>query len=191
MIEIKNGRIYFYNKYKPTLKVLDFKCLSAYVCPECKNVLRAYFIGHVMEESIREYIENDKMKYAYQAGNSEGGQWISMNSHTHKEQCRWEVLGSLARGAEHSVEAFTKIHDVKLKRKAELIEALDKEILPGFKKIRDEMGKDLPIFIFNQDALIEAKGLDFDKKWERMTHMGIFIDSKLLELKRESKKKGG
>ncbi len=191
MIEIKNGRIYFYNKYKPTLKVLDFKCLSAYVCPECKNVLRAYFIGHVMEESIREYIENDKMKYAYQAGNSEGGQWISMNSHTHKEQCRWEVLGSLARGAEHSVDAFIKIHELKLKRKQELIEALDAETLPGFKKVKDEMGADLPIFVFNQDALIEAKGLGFDEKWERMKNMGVFLDSRLLELKRASKKKGG
>ncbi len=31
MIEIKNGRIYLYNTLKPELKVLDFKCLSAYV----------------------------------------------------------------------------------------------------------------------------------------------------------------
>ncbi len=180
MIEIKNRRIYFYNKYKPTLTVLDFKCLSAYVCPECKNVLRAYFVGHVMEESLREYIENDKMKYAYQTGNSEGGQWIAMYSNSHKEQCRWEVLGSLARGAEHSVEAFLKINETTVKNKQGLIDALEAETLPGFKKVKDEIGADLPIFIYNQDKLIDAKGLTFDQKWERIKSMGSFIDSKLL-----------
>ncbi len=54
MIEIKNNRIYFHNPLKPDLKVIDFRCLSAYVCPVCKNVLRAYFVGYVMPESLKE-----------------------------------------------------------------------------------------------------------------------------------------
>lgn len=181
MIEIRNGRIYFYNKFKPELKVLDFKCLSAYVCPECKNVLRAYFVGQIMEESMKEYIENDKMKYAYQMGTSDGGQWIAIYSNSHKELCRWEVLGSLARGAEHSVEAFLKINETTVKDKQGLINALEAETMPGFKKVKDEMEADLPIFIYNQDKLIDAKGLTFDEKWERIKNMGSFIDSKLLE----------
>ena len=57
MIEIKNSRVYFYNTMKPDLRVLDFKCISAYVCPVCKNVLRAYFVGNIIPESFKEYME--------------------------------------------------------------------------------------------------------------------------------------
>ncbi len=186
MIEIKNGRIYIYNKYKQTLPVLDFKCLSAYVCPECKNVIRAYFVGYVMEESLREYMENDKMKYAYETGSSEGGQWISLYQIAHKEQCRWEVLGALARGAEHSVDSFLKINETKVQNRRALIDAIDAEKLPGFKKVKDEMAADLPLFIYNQDTLIGGKDVSFDERWERMKNIGTFIDSKLIELNQVS-----
>ncbi|MDP2754617.1 MAG: hypothetical protein Q8P40_09550 [Nitrospirota bacterium] len=179
MIEIKNGRIYFYNAANPNLKVLDFRCLSAYVCPACKNVLGAYFAGYVIEESLREYIEKDSLKYAYETGTIQGAQWIVMREHQHKEVCRWEVVGAQSRGIENAVDSFLKAHNTTVKDRRVLINAIEAGTMPGFKKVPDEMGADLPIVIYNQSELIDDEGLSFDEKWKLIENIGSCIDSKL------------
>ncbi len=178
MIEIKNGRIYFYNAVNPNLKVLDFRCLSAYVC-QCKNVLGAYFAGYVIEESLREYIEKDSLKYTYETGTIQGAQWIAMREHQHKEVCRWEVVGAQSRGIENAVESFLKAHNTTVKDRRALINAIEAGTMPGFKKVPDEMGADLPIVIYNQSELIDDTGLSFDEKWKRLENIGSCIESKL------------
>lgn len=89
MIEVRNGRIYFYHSHKPEVQARDFECLSAYVCPSCKNVLLAYFVGYI--DRLDNYAE-ENMKHAYEMGNAHGGQWVSLEYHKHKEHCNWEFV---------------------------------------------------------------------------------------------------
>lgn len=179
MIEIRNGRIYFHNTLKPELRVLDFKCLSAYVCPVCKNVLRAYFVGAIIPESLKEYIEKDSMKYAYEMGSIQGAQWIALRDPSHKEVCGWEVVGAMSKGIENSVKSFIEIHDVKIRDTHALIYAIEKDIMPGFKKVPDETETDLPMLIFKKNDLLNTAGMSFDKKWELLRDLSKSIDSVL------------
>ncbi len=176
MIEIKNGRVYIYNTLKPDLKVLDFKCLSAYVCPVCKNVLRAYFVGNIIPEAFKEYMEKDSMKYAYEMGSTQGAQWIALHDHAHKETCGWEVCGAMSKGIENSVKSFIEIHEVKIKDTHALINAIEKDTMPGFKKVPDETGTDLPMLIFKENNLLNAADMSFDKKWELLRDLSKCIE---------------
>ncbi|GAI98296.1 unnamed protein product, partial [marine sediment metagenome] len=48
MIKIKDNRIWFYSDdVDSELPTLDFKLISAYVCPQCNSILSAYFIGAI------------------------------------------------------------------------------------------------------------------------------------------------
>ncbi len=179
MIKIKNGRIYFYNTFKPDLRVLDFKCLSAYVCPVCKNVLRAYFVGSIIQESLKEYMEKDTLKYAYETGNTQGAQWIALRDHLHKETCSWEVVGAISKGVDNSVKSFVEIHDVKIKDRQSLVKAIEAGVMPGFKKVTDEMGADLPMLIFKENDLLDTKNMSFEKKWELLRNLGKCIETVL------------
>lgn len=179
MIEIKNGRIYFYNTLKPELRVLDFKCLSAYICPVCKNVLRAYFVGSIIQESLKEYMEKDTMKYAYETGNTQGAQWIKLRDHSHKETCRWEVVGAMSKGIENSVKSFIEIHNIKIKDAQALMNAIGTDKMPGFKRVHDETGTDLPMLLFKENDLLDTTSMSFDKKWELLRDLSKCIDSVL------------
>ncbi len=179
MIEIKNGRVYFYNTLKPEIRVLDFKCLSAYVCPVCKNVLRAYFVGSIIPESFKEYIEKDSMKYAYEMGSTQGAQWIALRDHSHKEVCGWEVVGAMSKGIDNSVKSFIEIHGIVVRDKQTLIKAIEMDAMPGFKKVPDETGTDLPMLIFKENNLLDTAGMSFDKKWELLRNLGKCMDSVL------------
>lgn len=179
MIEIKNGKVYFYNTLKPDLRVLDFKCLSAYVCPVCKNVLRAYFVGYIIPESFKEYMEKDSMKYAYEMGSTQGGQWLKLRDHLHKETCSWEVVGAISKGVDNSVKSFVEIHDVKIKDAQALMNAIGTDKMPGFKRVHDEIGADLPMLLFKENDLLDTTGMSFDKKWDLLRDLGKCIDSVL------------
>ena len=179
MIEIKNGRIYFYNTFKPDLRVLDFMCLSAYVCPVCKNVLRAYFVGNITPEALEEYMEKDTMKYAYEMGSTQGAQWIKLRDHSHKETCSWQIVGAISKGIDNSVKSFIDIHEVKIKDKQLLIRAIEEGVMPGFKKVPDEIGADLPMLIFKENDLLDTKNMSFDKRWELLRNLGKCIETVL------------
>lgn len=179
MIEIKNSRVYFYNTMKPDLRVLDFKCISAYVCPVCKNVLRAYFVGNIIPESFKEYMEKDTMKYAYEMGNTQGAQWIKLRDHSHKEACRWEVVGAMSKGIPNAVKSFIEIHNIKIKDAQALVDAIEKEKMPGFKVVKDETGTDGPMLLFKDNDLLDTTVMSFDKKWELLRDLSKTIDTVL------------
>ena len=179
MIEIKNGRIYFYNKLKPDLKTLDFKCISAYVCPTCKNVLRAYFVGNLIPETLKECMERDTLKYAYEIGSTQGAQWIKLRDHSHKETCRWEVVGALSKGIPNAIKSFIEIHNIKINDTQSLINAIESDKMPGFKRVQDETGADLTMLLFKENDLLDTAGMSFDKKWELLRDLSKCIDSVL------------
>jgi hypothetical protein len=179
MIEIKNGRIYFHNQMKPELALLDFQCLSAYICPGCKNVLRAYFVGNIIPESFKEYMERDAMKYAYEMGSCQGAQWIALRDHNHKESCRWEVVGAMSKGLENAIKSFIEIHETRIKDTQKLIRAIDAGVMPGFKKVPDETGADLPMLLFRESDLLDNKKMSFDDRWALLKNLGKAIDTVL------------
>ncbi len=168
MIEIRNGRIYFYHKYKRTVQAQDFQCISAYVCPECKNVLLAYFVGYIKE--LKDYAEDEKKMHAYEMGNCNGGQWISLLEYQHKSMCRWEY--ATVRGIKNGVDEYLKrynnkhytqrkpleLMDNKTIDKQPLINAIEKGI-PGFKLIHDEIGMDAPLLMFNKNQIVDGASL--------------------------------
>jgi hypothetical protein len=174
MIEIRDGRIYFYHTHKTEIPARDFECISAYVCPECKNVLLAYFVGYVKE--LKDYAENDKFAYAYEMGNCNGGQWISLQESRHKEACKWQYV--TARGVHSGVEAFLKRYNATLENKQALIDAIEKHT-EGFKLIPDEIGADEPLLMWNENKIVDGAGLTWDEKWKRIGKMGEFLESKL------------
>jgi hypothetical protein len=179
MMEVKNGRIYFHNTLKPELSVLDYKCLSAYICPVCKNVLKAYFVGSILPETLKEYTEKDTMKYAYEMGNTQGGQWISLRSHQHKEVCSWELVGAMSKGINNAIKSFMEIHETSIKDIPKLVQAIESGVMPGFRKVVDETGTDQPMLLFKEIELLDTKGMSFDEKWAHLKNLGKCIDSVL------------
>ena len=174
MIEIRNGRIYFYHAYKTDVQAQDFECLSAYVCPVCKNVLLAYFVGYI--DKLTDFADTESMKYAYEMGNCNGGQWIALQEYQHKASCKWQYV--TARGISNGVEAFLKRYKSTMTNKQALIDAIEKG-REGFKIVPDEIGADAPLLMYNENEIVNAEGLTFDEKWKRIEKMGEYLESKL------------
>jgi len=172
MIEIRDGRIYFYHAYKTEVQARDFQCISAYVCPMCKNILLAYFVGYIKE--LTDYADKESMKYAYEMGNCNGGQWISLQTYQHKSICKWEYV--TARGINNGVEAFLK-HKA-MKDKQALVDAIEKG-MAGFQIVKDEIGNDAPLLMYNENIIVDGAGLTWDDKWKRIGKMGEYLSSKI------------
>ena len=173
MIEIRDGRIYFYHAYKSEVQARDFQCISAYVCPMCENILLAYFVGYI--EKLADYAEKDSMKYAYEMGNCNGGQWMELKDYTHKEYCKWKYV--TARGVSNGIEAFLKQYKATITNKQTLIDAIEKG-LDGFKIVPDEMGVDAPLLMYNETQIV-GEGLTFDEKWKRIEKIGEYLESRI------------
>lgn len=174
MIEIKDGRIYFYHAYKTEVQARDFQCISAYVCPMCKNVLLAYFVGYI--DKLTDYAENDNMKYDYEMGNRNGGQWIALQEYSHKAACKWQY--STARGLSNGIDAFLKRYKSTMTDKQALIDAIENG-MEGFKIVPDEIGADAPLLMYNENMIVDGAGLTFDEKWKRIEKMGEYLEVKL------------
>ncbi len=177
MIEIRDGRIYFYHAHKTEVQAKDFECLSAYVCPVCKNVLLAYFVGHI--DKLTDFTDTESMKHAYEMGNCNGGQWIALQEYQHKATCKWGYVS--ARGVNNGVEAFLKRYKSIMTNKQTLIDAIENG-MAGFQIVRDEIGADAPLLMYNENEIVDTKeeGLTFDEKWKRIEKMGEYLESKLL-----------
>lgn len=175
MIEIRDGRIYFYHAHKPEIQAKDFECLSAYVCPICKNVLLAYFVGYI---ELTDFADTESMKHAYDMGNCNGGQWIALQEYQHKATCKWQYV--TARGISNGVGAFLKRYKSTMTNKQILIDAIEND-MAGFQIVRDEIGTDAPLLMYNENEIVDAEkeGLTFDEKWKRIEKMGEYLESKI------------
>ncbi|MDD5615019.1 MAG: hypothetical protein PHH85_02320 [Candidatus Methanoperedens sp.] len=180
MINIKNGRIYFYNSLKPEIPVRDFHCISAYICPVCKNVLKAYFTGYMAKESLSGYMEKETLKYAYRIGNTEGGTWISFDLYTHGTMCSWELAGTMSRGIGNCVNSFLEINNTKVRIIEALVNKIESGNMPGFKVVQDEIDNDKPMLMYNTDEMLERKELRFEEYVKSKKDIGGFLNMKLL-----------
>lgn len=180
MINIKNGRIYFYNTLKPEVPAQDFQCISAYICPVCKNILKAYFTGYMQKESLSGYIEKDSLKYAYRLGNAEGGTWISFDLYTHGTMCSWELAGTMSRGIKNCAFSFLETNETGVASIDALVSKIESGNMPGFKVVPDEVGNDEPMLMYNIDEMLERKDVRFEEYIKRKKDIGGFLNMKLL-----------
>lgn len=182
MISIKGGRIYFYNTLKPEAPARDFQCISAYICPACKNVLKAYFVGYLMKESLPGFMEKDSLKYAYEVGNTNGGTWISLKLDYHSKECSWEIAGAMSRGIGNCVSSFLEINETRIRIMEAFINRIEIGDLPGFRVIPDEVGNDKPMLVYNLDEMLDYKGVKFEEYIERKKDIGRFLEQKIVSL---------
>jgi len=97
MIKIKDNRIWFYSEdVDSELPTLDFKLISAYICPHCDSILSAYFVGSITEKVIEFYWRNDTREY--QIGTVKGGSYIFQANHGVDSYRGKNCLYMIARG---------------------------------------------------------------------------------------------
>ena len=180
-IDSENKKIHFYTPYsieKENLPPQTFDLISAYVCPICNKILRAYYIGMMPKETINNYIEktglNNLPELYIAVGTASGGQYIKNTSHFDKysrsSSCKWEEIPF--RGVEICLEALFE----KLDRQntgytvpEKLIELVSKNEFKGILLVPDACGKDLPMLIYNENMLAgigQMMKMDFQKEWQ-------------------------
>ncbi len=197
-IDAEQKKIHFFTPYqarkeKGTLPPLTFDLISAYICPVCNKIIRAYYIGMSPKNGIDNYVEktglHDLPEMQLVAGNAGGGQYIKNTSHFDKysrsSSCKWEEIP--LRGVKTCLEAlFEKIdnHKKGYTIPDKLIGLVSKNEFEGIKLVPDVCGKDLPMLIFNEDMLIDIgqdkeDDMDFEKRLQRKDNLINTIMEKL------------
>ncbi|CAG0967094.1 hypothetical protein METP3_01213 [Methanosarcinales archaeon] len=172
-IDPEQKKIHFFTPYqarkeKGTLLPLTFDLISAYICPVCGKIIRAYYIGTMPKHSIDNYIEktgsNERPEMQLVVGNAGGGQYLKNTSHFDKysrsSSCKWEEIP--LRGLKPCLEALFEKIDTQKKGYTipeKLVELVSKNEFEGIKLVPDVCGKDLPMLIFNEGVLADI-GLD-------------------------------
>jgi hypothetical protein len=187
-IDSEQKRIHFFTPYRaektekdPNMPSLSFDLISAYICPVCSKIIRAYYIGFIPKENIGKYVEktgsNDLPEIQLVAGNAGGGQYLKNTSHFDKysrsASCQWEEIP--LRGVRNCLQALFEKLDSQKKGYTipeRLIQLVGKDEFEGIRLVPDVCGKDLPMLIFNKDVLASIDGtagkeLDFETRWWR------------------------
>lgn len=193
-IDPQQKKIHFFTPYsaeKENVPTLTFDLISAYICPVCSKIIRAYYIGMMPKNSIDNYVEksgpNELPEMQLVVGNASGGQYLKNTSHFDKysrsSSCKWEEIP--LRGVKNCLEAlFEKIGNQKKGHTIpeKLIELVNKNEFEGIKLVPDVCGKDLPMLIFNEDMLADIEKdmvMDFEKRWQRRENIINSIMEKL------------
>ena len=189
-IDPDQKKIHFFTPYqaskeKGSLPPLTFDLVSAYICPVCSKIIRAYYIGMMPKHSIDNYIEktgsNERPEMQLVVGNASGGQYLKNTSHFDKYSrsgsCKWEEIP--LRGVKTCLEALFEKLDHQKKGYAipeKLVELISKNEFEGIKLVPDVCGKDLPMLIFNENMLADL-GLDkYDALVDQKTpHKDVMI----------------
>ncbi len=184
-IDHEQKKIHFFLPYRVestenNAPPLSFDLISAYICPVCNKIIRAYYIGFIPKEDIGKYIEkigsNDLPEMQLVTGNACGGQYLKNTSHFDKysrvSSCKWEEIP--LRGVKNCLEALFEKLDEQKKNIAipeKLIELVSKNEFEGIKLVPDVCGKDEPMLVFNEDTLAGIDGagneLDLEERWKR------------------------
>ena len=164
MITIKDGRMWLYSDYiddtvytEPGQKLptLDFQLISAYICPECKSILSAYFVGTITEQLVKEYTKNSGEHF--QAGSANGGSYIKNTKHGQldyrgKAECKWQVAPG--RGIRNCLHAICGTQ-AQIQIPRPFIQAIEngKLIEQGLLKLDDICDNDSPILLYDLNKL--------------------------------------
>ncbi len=196
-IDPEQKKIHFFTPYqarreKGTPPPLTFDLISAYICPVCNKILRAYYTGMVSKTNIDLYIEktgyNQLPEMQLVAGNASGGQYLKNTSHFDKyspdRSCKWEEIP--LRGVKTCLDALFEKLDIQKKGYKipdKLIELVNNNQFEGIKLVPDVCGKDLPMLIFNENMLSNTKkkkkNLDIEAQYQRKENIIELILKKL------------
>ncbi len=193
-IDSENKKIHFFIPYsieKENAPPQTFDLISAYVCPICNKILRAYYIGVIPKDAVNNYIEKNGLNYLpemYPAvGNAGGGQYLKNTSHFDKysrsSSCKWEEIPF--RGVKTCLEALFEKLDRQHTGYAvpeKLIELVSKNGFDGIQVVPDVCGKDLPMLIYNENMLSgigQRTNIDFKKERQLRENIIKFILEKI------------
>ncbi len=174
MIEVKNNRIYFYNMNKRDVIPVDFKCISAYLCPHCKKVLAAYYAGKIVD--LEPFCEDPSDKHHYTLGTSNGGQYLLLDDHSHKKGCPgWEIVSLSARSITYSIDVWARRYEVGPENLQKLCEMIAASKVPGFEIVTDACGADDPIVLYNKHAFTNMNNPEFDESFKRKDNLNDYV----------------
>jgi hypothetical protein len=197
-IDSEQKKIHFFTPYSAEKEngnapPLTFDLISAYICPVCSKIIRAYYIGMIPEHGIDKYIEktglNDLPEMHLVTGNAGGGQYLKNTSHFDKysrsSSCKWEEIP--LRGVKNCIEALFEKLDHQKKGyiiPEKLVELVSENEFERIKLVPDVCGKDKPMLIFNDDMLASIEqdkenDMDFEKRWQRRENIINSIMEKL------------
>ena len=168
MITIKDSQIWFIHEFQegqPKKPSFSAELISAYVCPVCHNILKAFFTGNFS------YDLNDYKPYGidYQFGYVPGGTYMEIMNHscytiteTFKECKDWAIVKK-SRGVADSLEMLSK--------------ELGKHVIPSdffiskaskakfLRVIPDMLGNDDPLLMYHRDKIIGVSIDDNIDSW--------------------------
>ena len=182
MIKIKDNRIWFYSEdVNSELPTLDFELISAYICPYCKSILSAYFVGTINEKILEYYWRNTSREY--QVGTIKGGSYIQQSNHgedTYRgKNCIYKT--ARGRGIENSLKALCdlgSLHNTDiLNNFVKAIESGETKDL-GLLVVNDMCQADAPILLYDIDKICSSE--QYEWNYEKEEHLGEEI-KKLME----------
>ena len=168
MIEIKDNHIWFIHEFregenqKPSFSA---ELLSAYICPGCNNILKAFFKGNFS------YDLNDYKPYGidYQFGYVPGGTYMEIKNHscytiteTTKECKDWEIVKK-SRGIADSLEALSQELGTRTTPSDFFISKASK--VKFLRVIPDMFGNDDPLLMYHRDKIIGVSVDDNIDSW--------------------------
>ena len=170
MITIKNDQIWFISEFKEGEKQkpsFSAELLSAYICPVCHNILKAFFKGNFSYEL------NDYKPYGidYQFGYVPGGTYMEIKNHscytiteTFKECNDWAIVKK-SRGVADSIEALSQ----ELGKHAIPSDFFISKAMQGKTKflriVPDMLGNDNPLLMYHRDKIIGVSANDNIDSW--------------------------
>ena len=172
MIKIKDNRIWFYLEVNSDLPTLDFELISAYICPDCKSILSAYFVGTINEEILEYYWKNTSREY--RVGTIKGGSYILQTNHGKEnyqgKNCIYEAVPG--RGIENSLKALCGLGSL---CNTEILNSFVKAIENGETKylglsiVTDICQADAPMLLYNIDKICNG---NYEYNYEKEEHLG-------------------
>ena len=165
MIELKDGRIWFYTEdVNSELPTLDFDLISAYICPYCSSILSAYFVGTINEKILDYYWKNTSRKY--QVGTIKGGSYILQTNHGEDsyrgKNCIYKTVNG--RGIENSLKALCGLGSL---HNTDILNSFVKAIENGETKdlglpiVTDICQADAPMLLYDIDKICNG---DYEKE---------------------------
>ena len=175
MITIKDNQIWFIHEFQegqPKKPSFSAELLSAYICPVCHNILKAFFTGNYS------YDLNDYKPYGidYQFGYVPGGTYMEIKKHScytiteNVKECKdWEIVNK-SRGVADSLETLSQV----LGKHAIPTDFFISKVIQGKVKYlriipdmveNDNQRNDEPILMYHRDKIIGVSVEDNIDSW--------------------------
>ena len=187
MITIKDSRIWFYSEdVDSELPTLDFSLISAYICPYCKSILSAYFVGTINERILEYYWRNTSREY--QVGTIKGGSYILQTNHGNDsyrgKNCIYKT--ARGRGIENSLKVLCglgSLHNTDiLNNFVKAIESGETKDL-GLIAVGDMCQADAPMLLYDIDKICSSGNSEqYEWDYEKEEHLGEEIKKLMVDL---------